>query len=58
MLEIMEERQVTADGATYKLERPFMVLATQNPIDSLGTYKLPDAQIDRFMIKIPWLSQL
>lgn len=52
MLEIMEERQVTADGATYKLERPFMVLATQNPIDSLGTYKLPDAQIDRFMIKI------
>ncbi|MGN0968765.1 MAG: AAA family ATPase [Oscillospiraceae bacterium] len=52
MLEIMEERQVTADGATYKLDRPFMVLATQNPIDSLGTYKLPDAQIDRFMIKI------
>ena len=52
MLEIMEERQVTADGATYRLERPFMVLATQNPIDSLGTYKLPDAQIDRFMIKI------
>jgi MoxR-like ATPase len=52
MLEIMEERQVTADGATYKLERPFMVLATQNPIDSLGTYKLPDAQIDRFMVKL------
>jgi MoxR-like ATPase len=52
MLEIMEERQVTADGATYQLERPFMVLATQNPIDSLGTYKLPDAQIDRFMVKL------
>lgn len=52
MLEIMEERQVTADGNTYKMERPFMVLATQNPIDSLGTYKLPEAQIDRFMIRI------
>ncbi|MDO4581914.1 MAG: MoxR family ATPase [Bacillota bacterium] len=52
MLEIMEERQVTADGHTYKMERPFMVLATQNPIDSLGTYKLPEAQIDRFMIKL------
>lgn len=52
MLEIMEERQVTADGHTYKLEAPFMVLATQNPIDSLGTYKLPEAQIDRFMVKL------
>lgn len=52
MLEIMEERQVTADGRTYKLEAPFMVLATQNPIDSLGTYKLPEAQIDRFMVKL------
>ena len=51
MLEIMEERQVTMDGKTYALDPPFMVLATQNPIDSLGTYQLPEAQIDRFMIK-------
>lgn len=52
LLEIMEEKQVTVDSNTYKMERPFMVLATQNPIDQLGTYKLPEAQIDRFMIKI------
>ena len=52
MLETMEEKQVTVDSNTYKMERPFMVLATQNPIDQLGTYKLPEAQIDRFMIKI------
>ena len=52
MLEIMEERQVTVDSHTYKMESPFMVLATQNPIDSLGTYQLPEAQIDRFMIKM------
>lgn len=52
MLEIMEERQVTVDSKTYKMESPFMVLATQNPIESLGTYQLPEAQIDRFMIKI------
>jgi MoxR-like ATPase len=52
MLEIMEERQVTVDGCTYRMAAPFMVLATQNPIDSLGTYQLPEAQIDRFMIKI------
>ena len=52
MLEIMEERQVTVDSNTYKLEPPFMVLATQNPIESLGTYQLPEAQIDRFMIKL------
>ncbi len=52
MLEIMEERQVTVDGCTYRMASPFMVLATQNPIDSLGTYQLPEAQIDRFMIKI------
>ena len=48
----MEERQVTVDGCTYPMERPFMVLATQNPIDSLGTYQLPEAQIDRFMVKL------
>lgn len=52
MLEIMEERQVTVDGSTYRMQKPFMVLATQNPIDSLGTYQLPEAQIDRFMIKL------
>lgn len=52
MLEIMEERQVTVDGQTFHMEQPFMVLATQNPIDSLGTYQLPEAQIDRFMIKL------
>lgn len=52
MLEIMEERQVTVDSHTYPLEAPFMVLATQNPIESLGTYQLPEAQIDRFMIKM------
>lgn len=52
MLEIMEERQVSVDGVTTKMPRPFMVLATQNPIDSLGTYQLPEAQIDRFMIRL------
>lgn len=52
MLEIMEERQVIVDSHTYTLKPPFMVLATQNPIESLGTYQLPEAQIDRFMIKI------
>ena len=52
MLEIMEERQVTVDSNTYGLEPPFMVLATQNPIESLGTYQLPEAQIDRFMVKM------
>lgn len=52
LLEVMEEGQVTVDGMTYKLPRPFMVLATQNPIEYLGTYSLPEAQIDRFFIKI------
>lgn len=52
MLEIMEERQVTVDGNTYLMEQPYMVLATQNPIEALGTYQLPEAQIDRFMIKL------
>ena len=52
LLEVMEERQVTVDGNTTVMERPYMVLATQNPIDSLGTYQLPEAQIDRFMIKL------
>lgn len=52
MLEIMEERQMTVDSHTYVLKPPFMVIATQNPIESLGTYQLPEAQIDRFMMKL------
>jgi MoxR-like ATPase len=51
-LEAMEEEQVTAGGETYKLPRPFFVLATQNPIDQEGTYPLPEAQQDRFMLKL------
>lgn len=52
LFEAMEERQITADGTTYKLEAPFMVLATQNPIEQEGTYRLPEAQLDRFIFKI------
>ena len=52
MLESMEERQVTVDGTTYVLEIPFMVVATQNPIEMEGTYPLPEAQRDRFMARI------
>jgi MoxR-like ATPase len=52
LLEVMEEKQVTVDLKTHKMEEPFMVLATQNPIESLGTYQLPEAQIDRFQVKV------
>ena len=52
LLECMEERQVTADGTTYRLEQPFTVIATQNPIEMEGTYPLPEAQRDRFMARI------
>ena len=52
LLEAMEERQVTVDGRTYAMERPFLVLATQNPIEYEGTFPLPEAQIDRFMLKV------
>ncbi len=52
LLEAMQERQVTIGGKTFKLENPFLVLATQNPIEQEGTYPLPEAQIDRFMLKI------
>lgn len=52
LLEVMEENQVTVDGQTYKIPQPFMVLATQNPVEYLGTYPLPEAQIDRFLAKI------
>jgi MoxR-like ATPase len=52
LLECMEERQVTVDNATYQLEQPFMVIATQNPIEMEGTYALPEAQRDRFMARV------
>nr|WP_138495222.1 MoxR family ATPase [Paenibacillus pinistramenti] len=52
LLECMEERQVSIDGETMELERPFIVLATQNPVDNQGTFPLPEAQMDRFMIRM------
>lgn len=52
LFEVMEEHQVTVDGDTYLLEQPFFVIATQNPIEQEGTYKLPEAQLDRFLFKI------
>lgn len=52
LLEIMEERQATVDGKTYSMASPFMVLATQNPVEQEGTYRLPEAQLDRFLFKI------
>lgn len=52
LLEAMQERQVTIGGETYPLPEPFLVLATQNPIDQEGTYTLPEAQVDRFMLKL------
>jgi MoxR-like ATPase len=52
LFEVMEEKQVTIDGITHKMEMPFMVLATQNPIEQEGTYRLPEAQLDRFLFKI------
>ncbi len=51
LLEVMEESRVTVDGTGYEVGRPFMVIATQNPIEQAGTYKLPEAQLDRFLIK-------
>lgn len=52
LFEVMEEFQVTVDGHTYSMDRPFFVIATQNPIEQEGTYKLPEAQLDRFLFKI------
>ena len=52
LLEVMEERQITVDGVTTPLEEPFMVMATQNPLESYGTFPLPDAQIDRFFMRL------
>ena len=51
LLEVMEERQVTVDGRPYPVPRPFLVMATQNPIEMDGTYPLPEAQLDRFLVK-------
>ena len=51
LLEVMEEGQVTVDGVTHAAPRPFMVIATQNPIEQAGTYRLPEAQLDRFLVK-------
>ena len=60
LLEIMEERQATVDGKTYPMASPFMVLATQNPVEQEGTYRLPEAQLDRFLFKIlvPYPSEI
>jgi MoxR-like ATPase len=52
LFEVMEERQLTIDGHAYKMDEPFMVLATQNPVEHEGTYRLPEAQLDRFLFKI------
>ena len=52
LLECMEERQVSTDGKTYALNPPFMVIATQNPVETLGTFPLPEAQLDRFLMKL------
>ena len=52
LFEVMEERQITRDGTTYTLDRPFLVFATQNPIEHEGTYRLPEAQLDRFLFKL------
>ncbi|WP_151733979.1 AAA family ATPase ['Paenibacillus yunnanensis' Narsing Rao et al. 2020] len=52
LLECMEERQITIDGVTHELEAPFLVIATQNPIDNQGTFPLPEAQLDRFLLRI------
>lgn len=52
LFEVMEERQITVDGKTYLMDKPFMVIATQNPIEHEGTYRLPEAQLDRFIFKI------
>lgn len=52
LFEVMEERQVTTDGVSYQMEAPFMVIATQNPVEHEGTYRLPEAQLDRFLFKV------
>jgi MoxR-like ATPase len=51
LLEVMAEKQITIDGASFKMNEPFLVMATQNPVEQEGTYQLPEAQLDRFMMK-------
>ena len=52
LLEVMEERQISVDGKTFRLEEPYIVMATQNPVESYGTFPLPEAQLDRFLMKL------
>lgn len=52
LLEVMEEKQISIDGVTYRMEEPYMVMATQNPVESYGTFPLPEAQLDRFFMKL------
>lgn len=52
LFEVMEEKQISYDGKTYQMEEPFMVIATQNPVEHEGTYRLPEAQLDRFLLKV------
>ena len=52
LFEVMEERQITVDGQTYLMQAPFMIIATQNPVEHEGTYRLPEAQLDRFLMKV------
>ncbi|MBP1677084.1 MAG: ATPase 3 [Bacteroidetes bacterium] len=52
LFEVMDERQITIDGKTYIMDKPFLVMATQNPVEQEGTYRLPEAQLDRFMFKV------
>jgi MoxR-like ATPase len=56
LLEAMEEQQVSVENETRKLPRPFFVIATQNPSDQLGTYPLPESQLDRFGLRITWAT--
>jgi MoxR-like ATPase len=58
LFEVMEERQITMDGIKYPMEEPFLVVATQNPIEHEGTYRLPEAQLDRFLFKIKSVIQI
>ena len=52
LLEVMEEKQISVDGTAYRMEEPYMVMATQNPVESYGTFPLPEAQLDRFFMKL------
>ena len=52
LLEAMQERQITIGDQSFKLEEPFLVMATQNPVEQVGTYTLPEAQVDRFLLKV------